>query len=93
MTLAEIRAMPAADFMRFWASYKIEPFGELREDIRTAQTCQWLAVVAGDQRRLPLKPFLIDWWKAPPTPEEAEAYLVRKIEAAFGGGEEGGPDG
>ena len=86
--------MPAAHFMRFWAAYKIEPFGELREDIRQALVCQWLAVIAGNRQRLQVKAFVIDWWKPPPTPEEEEARIIAQLDSSFGSdGWEEAPDG
>lgn len=84
--------MPAADVVRFRAAYEIEPFGERREDLRTARLLCLLAAIFRDPRRAPpkVRDFLTDWWEAPESPEEAEARLVKRLEAAFGPPLDGG---
>lgn len=84
--------MPATEVARWRAFYAIEPFGELREDYRNAMVCRALARLGGEKRDLQLRLFMIDWWKAPPTPEEIEARQIAELDGMFGaeGWREGG---
>lgn len=50
--------MSAAEFGEWLAYYTIEPFGQIRDELRTARVCTSLYAVNGESRRL--NEFMID---------------------------------
>ena len=52
-TVAELqRSMSAAEFGEWLAFYSIEPFGQIRDELRTGRVCASLYAVNGDARRM-----------------------------------------
>ncbi len=79
--------MGAGEFMTWLALYQIEPWGELREDLRAARALALTANTSRDAKKHP-KPFtvdefLFDFWKVPPAQKQAltPAQLAAKFAA------------
>lgn len=71
--------MSYSEFLEWQALYSVEPFGELRGDLRMAQQMALLANVNRDpkQRGHPYeaRDFLPDWWReAPPVNTVLEKF-------------------
>lgn len=66
-TVAELqRKMSSAEFGEWLAYYSIEPFGQIRDELRTARVCTSLYAVNGESHRL--NEFMFD----PDRPLQAE---------------------
>lgn len=65
--------MGNGEFVAWWAYYSVEPFGELRADIRHAALMALLANINRDATKRPepwaIDEFLPDYWQ---TPEERD---------------------
>jgi len=55
-TLREIEAMDAREFAEWQAYYAIDPWGDQREDLRTAMVCQLVSAFGG--KPPPLRDFM-----------------------------------
>lgn len=73
--MEEWRAIMTREEFLTWKAYdRIEPIGDARGDVQTAQICQAVSAVAAGfagQRVAPLTDHMIDW-NAEPEPEEQD---------------------
>lgn len=65
--------MTYAEFLERMVYDSIEPTGEIRQDIRTAQICELLASAmwakgGGKGKQPAVEDFIIDWWNEKPKP-------------------------
>lgn len=79
----------SADFAELLAYYRIDPWGEQRDDLRTALLCSVIAnaLASGKGRRFKLADFLLDFeaeLKKPQTAKQMEA-IFRAFTVARGG--------